>query len=231
MTKKPHGLAFETAAACGVSGLVAVSAMKALRVHAGLRIVVVGATGGIGAMATQLAARTGAKVIGVCGPASAKRAYALGCSLVLDYSRGSWDSALAARREPCLDRVLDVVGGRDTEQMGRRVLKPDGIFVTVVGPERFVGDKALGWTGVLSILGHVGYRMIASYLRGPRYVVTGPGPGGGSALSDVAAAANGVVPPTDSVVPFELEPMRQALKRAAAHQNSGRIVLEMSQER
>ena len=232
VTKKPQALTFGTAAACGVSGLVAISAMKALRVHADLRIVVVGATGGIGAMATQLSARAGAKVIGVCGPANAERAYALGCSLVLDYSRGPWDSLLAARGEPCVDRILDVVGGRDTEQMGRRLLKRDGIFVTVVGPERFVGDRALGCTGVLAILGHVGYRMIASHLRGPRYVLTGPGPGGGSALSDVAAvAANGVVPTIDSVVPFELEPMREALRRAAAHRNSGRIVVEVSHRR
>jgi NADPH:quinone reductase-like Zn-dependent oxidoreductase len=231
VAKKPECLPFGAAAACGLSGLVAFSAMNALKMHAGLRIVVVGATGGIGAMAVQLAARAGARVIGVCGPANLKRAYSLGCSLVLDYSRGPWDRLLDAQGEPLIDRVLDVVGGRDTEQMSWRILRRDGIFVTVVGPERFVGDSALGWSGVLSILGRVGYRVIASYFRGPRYILAGPGPGGGRALTDVAAAAaTGVLPPIDSTVPFELEPMRQALRRAAAHRNNGRIVVEINEE-
>ena len=231
IAKKPECLSFGTAAACGLSGLVAFSAMKAVRIRAGLRIVIVGATGGIGAIAVQLAARAGAKVIGVCGPANVERAYTLGCSLVLDYSRGAWDRLLQARGETPVDRVLDLVGGRDTERMGRRILRRDGIFVTVVGPERFVGDRALGWSGVLAILGRVGYRMIASYLRGPRYILTGPGLGGGSALPDVAAAAaSGIIPPIDSTVPFELESMRQALRRAAAHQNNGRIVIQIGRE-
>ena len=40
-------------------------------------------------------------------------------------------------------------------------------------------------------------------------------------------AAAGVVPPIDSTVAFDLEPMRQAIRRAAAHQNHGRIVIKM----
>jgi hypothetical protein len=74
---------------------------------------------------------------------------------------------------------------------------------------------------------------------GPRYVLTGPGVGrssdrscprglGGKALADVArAAAAGVFPPIDSTVPFQLEPMRQALRRAAAHLNNALIVIQM----
>lgn len=231
LTKKPERLAFGSAAACGVSGLVAFSAINALSLRPGLRIVVIGATGGIGAIAVQLAARAGARVIGVCGSANIQRARNLGCSLVLDYSRGAWDRLLEAQREAPVDRVLDVVGGRDIEQMARRILNRDGIFVTVVGPERFVGDRALGWGGVLAILARVGYRVISSYVRGPRYILTGPGQGGGSALAGVAqAAAEGVLPIIDSTVPFELEAMRQALRRAAAHRNNGRIVMQVGRE-
>ncbi len=79
----------------------------------------------------------------------------------------------------------------------------DGIFVTVVGPERFIGDRALGWAGVLAVLARVGYRIISSRIRGPRYVLTGPSPSGGKALADVArAAAAGVLPPIDSTSAF-----------------------------
>jgi NADPH:quinone reductase-like Zn-dependent oxidoreductase len=231
VTKKPEILSFGTAAACGISGLVALSAMNALRVRAGMRIVIVGATGGIGAMAVQLASRAGADVIGICGSRNVDRAYQLGCSLVLDYSQGPWDQTLQCRGITHADRVLDVVGGSDTERMGRRVLKEDGIFVTVVGPERFIGDRPLGWTGVLLILARVGYRILRSCLRGPRYILTGPGLGGGSALVEVAsAAAQGVLPPIDSKVPFELEPMREALHNAAGHGNNGRIVLQIDRQ-
>lgn len=227
LTLKPEKLSFGTAAACAVSGLVAFSAIQALKVRTGLRIVIVGATGGIGGMAVQLAARAGAEVIGVCGSAHVGHAYQLGCSLVLAHDGEPWDRTLWARGAH-IDRVLDLVGGRDIEDAGRRMLGPDGVFVTVVGPKRFIGDQPLGWVGVLAVLARVGYRIISSRIHGPRYVLTGPSPGGGKGLADVAgAAAAGVLPPIDSTVPFELEPMRQALRRAASHQNNGRIVIQM----
>ncbi len=229
LTTKPEKLPFAMAAACGISGLVAFSAIDALKLRGGLRIVIVGATGGIGGMAVQLASRAGAEVIGVCGSAHLERAYQLGCSLVLDYHGEPWDRALRSSRAR-IDGVLDLVGGRDIEEAARRVLNTDGVFVTVVGPERFIGDRALGWAGVLAVLARVGYRVISSRIRGPRYVLTGPSASGGNALADVAqAAAAGVLPPIDSTVPFELEPIRQALRRAAAHQNNGRIVIQMDQ--
>jgi NADPH:quinone reductase-like Zn-dependent oxidoreductase len=225
LTTKPKNLSFAMAAACGVSGLVALSATRALAIAPGMRIVIVGATGGIGGMAVQLAVRAGAYVIGICSSKRAEQAYHLGCSRVLPYNEGPWDPMLRGIK---IDRVLDTVGGRDVEASGRRVLARNGVFVTVVGPERFIGDHALGWIGVLGVLARVGYRILASHLRGPRYILTGPSVGGGKALSEVAdAAATGVLPTIDSTVPFELEPVRYALKRSAAHQNNGRIVIEM----
>ena len=228
LTAKPEQISFVEAAACGISGLVAVSAIDALKMRPGFRLVIVGATGGIGGMAVQLASRAGAGVIGVCGTGNAERARQLGCSVVLDYKAEAWDAALRSRGAQ-VDGVLDTVGGRDVEDAAQRVLNANGIFVTVVGPERFIGDRALGWSGVLAILARIGYRIIASRVRGPRYVLTGPGPGGGKALPRVAAAAAaGVLPGIYVTVPFELEPVRQALRRAMAHQNHGRIAIQMN---
>jgi alcohol dehydrogenase len=227
LTPKPENVSFETAAACGVSGLVAFSAIHALKLLPGLRIVIVGATGGIGGMVVQLATRAGAEVIGICGSAHVEHAYQLGCSLVVNHDGEPWDRTLKARGAR-IDRVLDLVGGRDIEEAGRCLLRADGIFVTVVGPERFIGDRPLGWPSILGALAHVGYYILSSRIRGPRYVLTGPGPGGGQGLADVAtAAATGVLPSIDSIVPFELESVRNALRRAASHQNNGRIVIKM----
>jgi NADPH:quinone reductase-like Zn-dependent oxidoreductase len=227
LTSKPENVSFGAAAACAVSGLVAFSAIHALKLRPGLRVVIVGATGGIGGIAVQLAVRAGTEVIGVCGSAHIERAYRLGCSLVVDHNGEPWDGKVRAGGAP-IDRVLDLVGGRDIEQAGRHLLGRNGAFVTVVGPERFIGDRALGWPGVLAVLARVGYHIISSRIRRPRYVLTGPSFGGGKALADVAkAAAAGVLPPIDSIVPFELESMRKALRRAAAHKNNGRIVIQM----
>ncbi len=230
LTQKPENVTFETSAACGVAGLVALSALEAAKLRTGMNVVIVGASGGIGGMAVQLAARAGARVIGVCGPAHAERAYRLGCALVLDYHLGPWDRSLRAQDGSRIDCVLDMVGGRDVEAAAERTLGREGVFVSVVGPERFIGDRALGWPGVLAALGRVAYRIVRSRIRGPRYVLAGPSAGGGKALAEVAeAAATGVVPPIDSVVPFELEAMRRALRRAAEHKNGGRIVIRMQQ--
>jgi len=201
--------------------------MRALDLRPGLRIVIVGATGGIGGMAVQLAGRAGVEVIGICGSAHAERAKQMGCSLVLGYHDEPWERQITRRGRAPIDRVLDVVGGGDVEVAARRVLGADGAFVTVVGPEHFIGDRGLGWIGVLSVLGRVAYRLISSRIRGPRYILTGPT--AGKQLADVAeAAAAGVLPPIDLTVPFELEPIRRALRRAAAHQNNGRIIIGMS---
>lgn len=228
VAKKPETLSFEKAAACGISGLVALSAINTLKITPGMRIVVVGATGGIGALAVQLAVRDGAEVIGICGAANVARARQMGCSLVLDYNEGPWSQALQSRGIYPVDRVLDLVGGKDIERLGERVLTKEGRFVTIVGPERFIGDRPLGWAGILAVIARVGYRMIRSYVRGPRYILTGPGLGSGRMLRDVAsAAAAGILPPIDSKVPFVLEPIQEALRHAAAHQNKGRIIIQI----
>ena len=229
LTKKPENLSFETAAASGVSGLVAHSAIKALNVSPGKRIVIVGVTGGIGSMAAQTALRAGTDVTGVCGPRNVDRAYQLGCSNVVDYSQGPWDTALRSHGEGLFDGVLDCAGGTPIERMALQVLKRDGEFVTVVGPEQFIGDRQLSSAGILALMVRIGYRMLRSMIVGPRYVLTGPGPGAGAALADVASAASeGILPEIDSIVPFEIDPVREALREAVAHRNHGRIVIDVN---
>jgi len=70
---------------------------------------------------------------------------------VLTHDRESWECALLTGTQAPVDALLDSVGGQDVEDAGRRVLlRKEGVFVTVVGPERFIGDHFLGWSGVLT---------------------------------------------------------------------------------
>lgn len=228
VTAKPENRSFEEAAASGIAGLVALSALKAARVKPGARVVIVGATGGIGSMAVQMAMRAGAEVVGICGAKNKERALQLGCSEVIPYDDLPWDDVLLGSGRSGCDAVLDLVGGEDVERAGRRVLRRQGRFVTVVGPVRFIGDRRLGWIGVLAVVGRVAARMLLSFFRGPRYILTGPGMGAGKELPEIARhMKEGVLPVIDEVVPFEEEAMRRALKRAAGHQNRGRVVIRM----
>ena len=69
--------------------------------------------------------------------------------------------------------------------------------------------------------------LLSSRIHGPRYILTGPTHG--KQLVEVAKAAEtGVLPPIDLILPFEVESMRRALGRAAAHQNDGRIVIDVN---
>jgi NADPH:quinone reductase-like Zn-dependent oxidoreductase len=230
VTAKPENRSHEEAAASGIAGLVALSALKAARLKAGARVVIVGATGGIGSMAVQMAVRAGVEVVGICGERNKERALQLGCSEVIPYDGPPWENVLLRSGHSRCDAVLDLVGGEDVERAGRRVLGRRGRFVTVVGPVRFIGDRPLGWTGLLIVLARVAARMIGSLFRGPRYILTGPGAGGGKGLPEISQAiADGVIPMIDERVPFEIEAMRHALKRAADHRNRGRIVICMPQ--
>jgi NADPH:quinone reductase-like Zn-dependent oxidoreductase len=230
VTGKPENRPFEEAAASGIAGLVALSALKAARLKPGARVVIVGASGGIGSLAVQMAARTGAEVVGICGSKSKERALQLGCSEVIPYDGPPWDDVLLGSGRSRCDAVLDLVGGEDVERAGRRVLGRQGRFVTVVGPVRFIGDRPLGWFGILTVVGRVAIRMLRSFFRGPRYILTGPGMGAGKVLPEVARAlGEGMLPMIDEIVPFEEEAMRCALKRAVGHQNRGRIVIRLAE--
>ncbi|MFI9595345.1 NAD(P)-dependent alcohol dehydrogenase [Nonomuraea sp. NPDC052265] len=128
LVPKPAGLSFEAAAAVPTSGL---TALQALRDHArlrpGQRVLVIGAGGGVGTFAVQLAKAYGAHVTGVCGPGKADLVRSLGADEVLDYTRE--DPTTGPGR---YDVVLDTAGNRPLPDL-RRVLTRRGTLVIVGG--------------------------------------------------------------------------------------------------
>lgn len=122
----PANLTHEQAAAMPMA---AVTALLALRgVEAGQRVLVNGASGGVGTFAVQLAKALGARVDAVCSAANADLARSLGAEHVVDYR--SADFTRSGRR---YDFVLDVAGSRSLPAC-RRILHPSGTFVVVGGP-------------------------------------------------------------------------------------------------
>jgi NADPH:quinone reductase-like Zn-dependent oxidoreductase len=108
------------------------------------RVVVVGASGGLGSVMVQLlAGRPEAErphIIAVCSGSNAERMKRLGAHEVVDYKLGSFGTQV---KEASVDIVFDFVGGGETEKGGRKVLRRNGKFITAVGPRQAIGDRVL----------------------------------------------------------------------------------------
>ncbi|WP_330294616.1 NAD(P)-dependent alcohol dehydrogenase [Streptomyces sp. NBC_00503] len=128
LAHKPAGLPLEEAAALPISGLTALQALRdAGRVRAGQRVLVIGAAGGVGTFAVQLAKAFGAHVTGVCSTTKTELVRSLGADEVIDYTREEF--ADGTRH---YDLVLDTAGNRTLSHL-RRALTPRGTLVIVGG--------------------------------------------------------------------------------------------------
>ena len=87
LIKKPAGLTFEEAAASVMSGLTAMIAMRDVgKVGPGIRVLINGASGGVGTLAVQIAKALGAEVTGVCSTANLELVRSIGADHVIDYT-------------------------------------------------------------------------------------------------------------------------------------------------
>ncbi len=126
----PAGIGFDEAAAIPVSGLTALEAVRDHgRVQAGQRVLVLGASGGVGGYAVQLAAAAGAEVVGVASAAKADFVCSLGATRSIDYA--STDVTSLPER---YDVIIDVNGRVPLGRLAR-ILTPTGALVIVGGED------------------------------------------------------------------------------------------------
>ncbi|MFB4315176.1 NAD(P)-dependent alcohol dehydrogenase [Actinomadura sp. 21ATH] len=125
---KPAGLTFEQAAAVPMAAHTALQGLRDVGgIEAGRRVLVNGASGGIGTFAVQLAKAYGAEVTGVCSTRNTELVRSLGADDVVDYTREDFTD-----REGRYDLVMDIVGDRSPLRL-RRPLTPRGRLVLVGG--------------------------------------------------------------------------------------------------
>jgi len=130
----PVNLTYEQAAAVPVSGCTALHAVRDQgKVQAGQRVLVIGAGGGVGTFAVQLAKVSGAEVTGVCSTTKVDFVRSLGADAVIDYTREDF-----ADGQSRYDVILDVAGNRSLSQL-RRALTPAGTLVIVGGDGKWFG--------------------------------------------------------------------------------------------
>jgi NADPH:quinone reductase-like Zn-dependent oxidoreductase len=128
LVPKPAGLTFEQAAAVAISGLTALQAVRDHgRVQPGQHVLVIGASGGVGSYAVQLAKAFGAEVTGVASSTKLDLVRSLGADHVIDYAQE--DFADSSRR---YDVIIDI-GGNSTLTRLRQALTPRGTLVITGG--------------------------------------------------------------------------------------------------
>jgi NADPH:quinone reductase-like Zn-dependent oxidoreductase len=124
LARKPVNLTFEQAAAMPLAGQTALIGIRDVaRIQPGRRLLINGASGGVGTFAVQLAKAFGGTVTGVCSTRNVDLIRAVGADEVIDYK--TTDFARSADR---YDVVLDLVGNRSLADL-RRVLAPGGLLI------------------------------------------------------------------------------------------------------
>ncbi len=124
---KPANLSFEQAAAVPVAGITALQGLRAGGVGPGTKVLINGASGGVGTFAVQIAKALGAEVTGVCSGRNAGLVRSLGADTVIDYTRSDYTTAGVQ-----YDVILDNVGNHGF-LANRRALTDAGQYVLVGG--------------------------------------------------------------------------------------------------
>jgi NADPH:quinone reductase-like Zn-dependent oxidoreductase len=208
----PTGLNFEEAAAIPTSALAALHALRdAGKLQPGQKVLINGASGGVGTFAVQIAKTLGAEVTGVCSTRNVDLVRSLGADHVIDYTRDDFTHG-----GPRYDLILDNVENRSLAEV-RRALTPDGTLVLNSGTA-FSGRKILLrvlWPAVLS-------RFVSHNLRRN---LSNPSPADLQLLKSLAEEGK-LRPAIDSTVALEKTPA--ALSHIETGHARGKVVVVVS---
>lgn len=214
VVRKPGNLSFEEAAAVPTSALAALHALRdAAKVQPGQKILINGASGGVGSFAVQLGKHYGAEVTGVCGPSNVARVTALGADRVIDYTRE--DFTLGG---PGYDLILDNVENRSLDDL-RRALAPKGTLIV---------NSGTGATGLRMVVRLIKPLVVSPFVsQNLRRYLSMPNQADLVVLAGLLEAGQ-IRPLIDRTYP--LEETAAALQHIAGGHARGKVVITVSAE-
>jgi NADPH:quinone reductase-like Zn-dependent oxidoreductase len=212
LARKPSNLTFEQAAAVPVSGMTALRGLTDVgRLQPGQKVLIIGASGGVGSCAVQIAKALGAEVTGVCSTSKVDLVASLGADQVIDYSQDDY-----ANGETRYDLILDT-GGDSTLSRLRRALTRRGTLV-IVGGEG--GDRVIGMGRQLRALALSPFVRQRLTMLGPKehYTVL-------ERLTELIEAGD-LVPAVERT--YKLNEMPDAMRHLEAGRARGKLVIAVS---
>lgn len=223
LLKKPDYLSYSEAVACAGSDMVSAAIIQNCNLQKHHRVLIIGASGGVGTLVVQMAKQTGAYIISVCSNKNIALVKSLGSDEVIDYTSTSFVDVLA---ESKVDFVIDLVGGRKIEHEAIRVLKNNGEFKTIVGPVRYIGDHHLGWLGILKMLSYITWRMLSSVFKKPKYTFVA-GTRKTFSFFKEYLKTNAIKPVIDKKINFNEQDIQEFVNYVRTHRATGKVVIEV----
>ena len=209
LSHKPTNLSFEQAAAMPISGLTALGALDAAGVTSGTTVLVVGASGGVGTYAVQIAVALGATVTGVASGSKADLVTELGAQRVIDYTREDF-----ADGSHTYDVIVDT-GGMTSVSRLRKALQPKGTLVIVGGESGSTWSPGMGRQLKAAVLSPIVSQRLTSILNKEHY----------TGLDRLAGlAAEGAVAPCIERS-YPLAEVPDAVRRLKAGKVRGQLVI------
>lgn len=144
---KPAQLEFNTAAALPLAGSAALDLLEAIEGREGQVVLVVGATGGVGSLVVQLAARDGLTVIATARAAEDAFVRGFGAAETIDYSSGSVGDAVRSRYPDGIDALIDLIDQKDGLTELASVVRSGGHVATLMNAADIEALAARGVTG------------------------------------------------------------------------------------
>jgi NADPH:quinone reductase-like Zn-dependent oxidoreductase len=152
LAHKPAGLGFSEAAGLPLAGSAALDLLDAIVARKGEVVLIVGATGGVGSFAVQIASQRGVKVIATARPDQDQYVRELGAAETIDYSAGSLADAVRSRYPDGIAALIDVVNQKDALTDLASVVRPGGHVATLMGAAdlEVLASREIGGTNVMA---------------------------------------------------------------------------------
>jgi NADPH:quinone reductase-like Zn-dependent oxidoreductase len=205
VARKPRRTDFVQAAALPTPALTALDCVDVVRVTSGQTVFINGATGGVGSLATQMAAQRGARVIATARPERATYIRQLGASEVIDFTTGQVIKTIRRLHPDGIDALIDLVSGKDELFQLATALRQGGRLVTTL----YTADEA-----ALAKLGVEGHNLGSIFDRATHQRM--------EILSELVDSGQFTIP-IERTVPFDQ--VEQALTESQSGTVQGKLVL------